>query len=151
MATLRRHLHAEPAVMSSNYELPNTSMSDRVYGQHHTDANVIMSESICTRHYGAVDNNSEHLRQERYQPNEHQFASFSNQPVESDQRSKPDCDGSHHAYADCLSTSASSGSVGNESSGVRTPEPNQHGNFRCPDSGKLCSSDVCDGWCKGDS
>jgi hypothetical protein len=31
---------------------------------------------------------------------------------------------------------------------VPTPKPNQLGNFRCPVSGQLCSSNVCRDWCE---
>lgn len=32
---------------------------------------------------------------------------------------------------------------------VRTPEPNQYGNFRCPISGLACDKFVCKEWCEG--
>ena len=148
--------------MPSNYGISESGVSNRVHGDNHADAYLDMPQSVRTARYGAVDDNDQHLRKKRNQPNEHQFASVSSQSTQSEQCSESDCDGSHHARTDCLCTSAnanstgcictSSGSAsGNRVEGVRTPEPNEHGNFRCPDSGKLCSTNVCQGWCKGDS
>ena len=142
----------------------NLTVPSRVYGQHHSDADIVMPQPLRTARYGAVDDNDQHLRKERNQPNKYQFASVASQSTQSEQCSESDCDGSHHANVECVCTStdanpagcrcsfASGPSIRNDlNNRVRTPEPNEHGNFRCPDSGKLCSSNVCDGWCKGDS
>lgn len=154
-------MRSRPAIMQNYNTNSNLTVPSGVYGQHHADADIDMPQPLRTARYGAVDDNDQHLRQERYQPNEHQFASVTSQSAEPDQCSESDCDGSHHAK--CLCTSANANSTGcictngssagqrNDTNRIPTPKPNEHGNFRCPKSGKLCSSDVCDGWCKGDS
>jgi hypothetical protein len=32
---------------------------------------------------------------------------------------------------------------------IAAPKPNELGNFNCPIDNKLCSANVCNGWCKG--
>ena len=71
--------------MPSNYGISESGVSNRVHGGNHADAYLDMPQSVRTARYGAVDDNDQHLRKKRNQPNEHQFASVASQSTQSEQ------------------------------------------------------------------
>jgi hypothetical protein len=111
------------------------------------------------------------VRQERIEPYKRNVSCFTSESYKSNERGQSDCDGSHHANSnsgctECLCTSANAnntgcictGSASAKYTGSETRdetgklvEPNEFGNIKCPETGRVCHIDECDQFCKGDT
>ena len=56
--------------MSDIKPTTNSSLPDRLYGEHYPDSFIDMPQPILTSRYQPVDDNDKYLREERQQPNE---------------------------------------------------------------------------------
>lgn len=69
--------------MSDIKSTTNSSLPDRLYGEHYSDSFVDMPQSVLTSRYQLMDDNDKHLRKERQQSDKPIFASESSKPDES--------------------------------------------------------------------
>ena len=147
------HLQTQSADMSAKRSDADSGLSGGICGQHHADPDQPMPRSLWAALVARVGNFRQYLRQVGNQSDQ---SSQSRQPAES---SEPhSCvnlparacycpngvcadDPATYRYAVLRPPSGESGRV-------RTPEPNQLGNFRCPISGLACSKYACREWCE---
>ena len=152
--------------MSSKYTNSDLKLRDGLYRLDHPDSDLFLSRPIRKSGMGLVDHYNEYLREKRNESNKCSVSYQSDQSSESDQRSQPDCGGSHHANTDnpnfqhiCPNNPILTCNCGDpndcpelgDDPDNQHVKPNKYGNIVCPDSGKLCSINVCDKGCKGDS
>jgi hypothetical protein len=69
--------------MSNIKSTTNSSLPDRLYGEHYPDSFIDMPKSILTSRYQLVDDNDKYVREERQQSDQPIFSSESSKPDES--------------------------------------------------------------------
>ena len=125
--------------MSNINRISNSLLPDRLYGEHYPDSFLDMPGSIRSTIMGSVDNHDKHMHKEHIKPNQSNIASKSYQP-----NSYSDCSGSHHAKRDHSNAEPVSGrDPGRPICSDGRVTPNDIGNIRCPENGKLCHISVC--------
>jgi hypothetical protein len=115
-------------------------MSDRLYGEHYPDSFLDMPKSIRTTRYRPVDDNDKYVREERKQSHESDIACESSKSNES--KFDHICPNNPILTCNCADPNACA-ELGND------PD-SQHGNKRCPESGRICHESVCPNECLGD-
>ena len=141
--------------MPSNKSTTNSILSDWLYGEHYPDSFLDMPQSIRTTRYGRLDDNDKYVREKRYQSNKCAITCESSESSESDKRSESNdnpnfqhiCPNNPILTCNC-GDPADCPELGSDPD---NQQPNQHGNIICPDSGRICSVNVCPSGCKGDS
>jgi hypothetical protein len=123
--------------MSSKHSTTNTQLPDRLYGEHYPDSFLDVSRPVLTTRYRPVDDNDKHVREECNESNKPNIAS---QPVESN--FEHICPNNPILTCNCADPNACA-ELGND------PD-SQHGNKRCPESGRICHESVCPNKCLGD-
>jgi hypothetical protein len=147
----------EPTNMSGKHSDSNADLPSRVHGGDRAAANEHLPRSIWQP--GVVQRLADyikHLRKVDQQSNEPNVAGQPNQRHVCTRNPHYSClcargvcandDATYrHARGPYLPVNPSTST----STSVRTPKPNEFGNFRCPISGQLCSESVCREWCSG--
>jgi len=160
-----KHLHSSTTNVPSGNSKPDAILSSGVHGKHNPVNDEYMPKSIWQS--GVVRRLADYIRYVREVDDKSDQRVVSSKPGESTQPEQPGftrhvCTRNPHRTCNCdagvcaddaatyryargpfLTTESSQ-----RSAKVRTPEPNKLGNFNCPIDNKLCSSDVCNGWCK---
>lgn len=143
----------EPTNMHRKHTDADAKLSSGVRGLHHPDQNLDVPQSVWSAFVGRLDNFLKCLRQVGHKPDQPNKSGESAQPCERHVcRLNPSytcaCPSGACANDDATYRHARGPFIPTEQR-VRSPEPNALGNFRCPVSGKLCSSFVCRDWCEG--
>jgi hypothetical protein len=157
-----RHLHSEPTNVPSGDAKPDAILSSGVHGKHHSVNDEYVPKSIWQS--GVVRRLADYIRQLREvddQSNQRPLAYQSNQSAQPEQSgfTRHVCTRNPHRTCNCDAGVCADDAATyryargpflatNPSQRVPTPKPNHLGNFSCPIDNKLCSSDVCNGWCK---
>ncbi len=127
--------------------ITNSLLPDRLYGEHYPDSFLDMPGPLRSTNMGSLDNFAEQLRKVSDKSDKPDISG------ESSQSGQPniyrDCSGALHAKCDSASSNAyaitgrsAGGSVSATGNEGRV-SPNQFGNIRCPENGKLCHTSVC--------
>lgn len=146
----------EPTDLSSKHPDADYGVPRRVHGRDHPAANEHVPKSVWQP--GVVKRLADYIKHLR---------KVDQQPDQPDKPGQPDqrhlcrlsagytcacprgvcaCDDATYRYA--RGPYIAVGARRDAKSGVRAPEPNHLGNFRCPISGQLCSQTVCRDWCE---
>jgi hypothetical protein len=150
----------EPTNMPDKHTDSDAVVPGRVHGQHHPVNDEYMPRSIWQP--GVVRVLADYIRQLREvddESNQRPVASQPGKPAQSEQ-SRHVCTRNPHRTCNCPARACADddatyryarGPFLATSAGQRVaaPKPNHLGNFRCPVTGQLCSSDVCREWCEG--
>ena len=162
MATDAGRMQMEPTNLPDKHSDSDAIVSSRVHGKHHPINDEYLPKSVWQS--GVVRSLADYIRQLREvddESNKRPITSQSRQSTQPEQ-SRHVCTRNPHRTCNCdagvcaddsatyryargpfLTTESSQ-----RSTKVRTPEPNELGNFNCPIDNKLCSANVCSGWCK---
>ena len=138
-----KHLRSKSANMSDIKPNANSSMPDRLYGEHYPDSFLDVSKPIWNTSVATLGDYIRHLQEVDNKPNKPCFACESNQPNESDFQHI--CPNNPILTCNCVDPKYCS-----ELGSDPDRQFNEHGWKRCPDSGKICSTTDCPDGCKGD-
>jgi hypothetical protein len=123
--------------MSDKRSTTNSTMPDRLYGEHYPDSFLDVSRSVRESSVATLGDYIRHLQEVDKQPDQSDVAS---QSVESS--FDHICPNNPILTCNCSDPNACA-ELGND------PD-NQHGNKRCPDSGRICNDRDCPNECLGD-
>jgi hypothetical protein len=123
--------------MSDKQPTTNSTMPDRLYGEHYPDAFLDMPRSVRESNVATLGDYIRHLQEVNQQPDQSNVA---NQPVESSFQHI--CPNNPILTCNCTDPRFCA-ELGND------PD-NQHGNKRCPESGRICNERDCPDECLGD-
>ena len=149
----------EPANMSDKHPDANAVVPGGVHGQHHSVNDEYMPKSVWQS--GVVRRLANYIRYVREVDDESNKRPLARQSAQPEQPSQPHvCTRSPHRTCNCdAGVCADDDATYRYARGpfvatspnqrILTPKPNHLGNFRCPVSGQLCSSNVCREWCEG--
>jgi hypothetical protein len=121
--------------MQNNDRNSNTTMPDRLYGEHYPDSFLYVSGSIRDTNVSTLGDYIRHLQEVNKQPDQ---PSVPSQPIESN--FEHICPNNPILTCNCSDPNACA-ELGSD------PD---NGNRVCPDSGKLCHTDTCADKCLGD-
>jgi hypothetical protein len=146
----------EPTNLPDKHTDANAIVPSGVHGGHNAAANELMPKSIWRN--GVVRSLADYIRQLREVDDESNQRPVACQSVESNHV----CTRNPHRTCNC-----SAGVCADDSATYRyargpflavesiqriaAPKPNELGNFNCPIDNRLCSANVCNGWCEGSS
>lgn len=144
--------------MQADKRNPNPKLPSRVHGVDHADKSRNVYGPVWEFIFHTLDDYFGRVRKVDHEPHKSNVA---NQPAEPGQPHK--CERHNERNCNCASGTCADddGGAGDgnpfeqhrqqyrDQQRIHTPEPNQYGNFRCPVSGQLCSSNVCREWCEG--
>jgi len=152
----------EPTNMPDKHSDTNTVVSGGIHGQHHSVNDEYVPKSVWQS--GVVRRLADYIRHVREVDDQSNQRVVSNKPGESTQSQQPGftrhvCARNPHRTCNCDAGVCADDAAtyryargpfltAESSQRVPTPKPNHLGNFSCPIDNKLCSSDVCKGWCK---
>jgi hypothetical protein len=147
----------EPTNLSDKHTDANAIVPSGIHGSHNAAANELMPKSIWRN--GVVRSLADYIRQLREVDDE------SNQRPVTDQPNQPGftrhvCARNPHRTCNCDTGICADDSATyryargpfravESSQRIAAPKPNELGNFNCPIDNKLCSANVCNGWCEG--
>lgn len=152
-----KHMRSGSADMQGNDANTNAVVPAGVHGLNNAAANEYVPRSVWQP--GVVKHLAdyiEHLRKVDQQSNESDVSSQPNKPNQS-----RICERNPHRICNCPRGVCADDdatyrfargpytATGDANGRIRAPKPNEHGNFRCPISGFLCSESVCREWCSG--
>jgi hypothetical protein len=123
--------------MSNKQPTTNSTMPDRLYGEHYPDAFLDLSRSIRESNVATLGDYIRHLQEVDKQSDQ---SNVTSQPVESS--FDHICPNNPILTCNCSDPNACA-ELGND------PD-SQHGNKRCPESGRICHESVCPNECLGD-
>jgi hypothetical protein len=123
--------------MQNNDRNANTTMPDRLYGEHYPDSFLDVSRPIRESNVSTLGDYIRHLQEVNQQPDQPNVAS---QPVESS--FDHICPNNPILTCNCADPNACA-ELGNDPDNI-------DGNKRCPDSGLICNDRVCPNECLGD-
>lgn len=138
----------EPTNMPDKHAKPDAAMPGRVHGADHAAANEHMPRSVWQP--GVVRVLADYIKQLRQVDDESNKRPVACQSSKSAQSGHV-CTRNPHRSCNChAGVCADDDATYRNARGpfVAAPKPNQLGNFRCPISGQLCSSNVCRDWCE---
>jgi hypothetical protein len=133
-------MHTEPAIMQNNDRNANSAMPDRLYGEHYPDSFLDVSRPIRESSVATLGDYIRHLQEVDKQSNESDITCESSKSNES--KFDHICPNNPILTCNCADPNACA-ELGND------PD-SQHGNKRCPDSGRICHESVCPNECLGD-
>jgi hypothetical protein len=140
----------EPSDLPSKHTNTDAQLSGGVHRHHHADQDFHVPEPLWATFVGRLGNLIKHLCKVGHKPDQRAVPSESGEPRHVC-RLNPGytctCASGVCANDDATYRHARGPYLPVEH-GVRAPEPNKYGNFRCPISGQLCSSTVCREWCE---
>jgi len=119
--------------MPSNKPTTNSSMPDRLYGEHYPDSFLDVPQPVRTTRVATLGDYIQQLREVSDKPNQRDESCFACKPSESHQ-----CPNNSILTCNCADDK------------FCAEQPNDNGWFTCPDSGKLCNILTCPDGCKGD-
>jgi hypothetical protein len=123
--------------MSDKQPTTNSTMSDRLYGEHYPDSFLDVSRPVRESNVATLGDYIRHLQEVNKQSDQSSVAS---QPVESN--FEHICPNNPILTCNCTDPKFCA-ELGND------PD-NADGNKRCPDSGRICNDRVCPNECLGD-
>jgi hypothetical protein len=126
--------------MPSKQPTTNSSMSDRLYGEHYPDSFLDMPRSVRESSVATLGDYIRHLQEVGKQPDQSCFAC---EPSKPDQ-SKFDHICPNNPILTCNCTDPK------YCAELGADPDSQHGNKRCPESGRICHESVCPNECLGD-
>ena len=142
----------EPANMSDKHPDANAVVSGGVHGQQHSVNDEYMPKSVWRP--GVVRRLADYIQQLREVDDESNKRPLARQPRQSVE-SRHVCTRNPNRTCNCdAGVCADDAATYRYARGpflstrVAAPKPNHLGNFRCPISGQLCSSNVCRDWCE---
>lgn len=146
----------EPADLPDQHTKPDTVVPSGVHGKHRAAANEHMPRSIWQP--GVVRVLADYIKQLRQVDDESNKRPVACQPSEPAQSGHVctrnpnrtcNCPAGACADDDASYRNARGPFVATDpTQRIAAPKPNQLGNFRCPITGQLCSSNVCRDWCE---
>jgi hypothetical protein len=126
--------------MSNKQSTTNSSMPDRLYGEHYPDSFLDMPRPIRTASVATLGDYIRHLQEVDKQSDQSSVAS---QPIES--CFEHICPNNPILTCNCTDPKFCA-ELGNDPDNTG----NDNGNRVCPDSGKLCHTNTCPNECLGD-
>lgn len=145
-----------PSDMHSYRRNPDAQLPSRVHGVDYANPGGRVPRPVWEFVFRTLGDYVRHVRKVDGQPDEPNVA---NQPAEPGQPHR--CERHNERNCNCTGGTCADddGGAGDGSTfeqrrqqyrdRIRTPEPNQYGNFRCPVSGLACDKYVCREWCEG--
>jgi hypothetical protein len=142
----------EPTNMSDKHPDANAVVSGGVHGQQHSVNDEYMPKSVWRP--GVVRRLADYIQQLREVDDESNKRPLARQPRQSVE-SRHVCARNPNRTCNCAAGVCADDAATYRyargpflSTRVAAPKPNHLGNFRCPISGQLCSSNVCRDWCE---
>jgi hypothetical protein len=131
-----KYLRSEPTNMPDIKPTTNTQLPDRLYGEHYPDSFLDVSRSVRESNVATLGDYIRHLQEVDKQSDQSCVACFSPE-------SKFDHICPNNPILTCNCTDPKfCAELGND--------PDNNGNKRCPDSGRICHKSVCPNECLGD-
>jgi hypothetical protein len=127
-------MYPESAIMQNNDRNSNSTMPDRLYGEHYPDSFLDMPRPVRESNVATLGDYIRHLQEVDKQPDQSNVAS---QSVESS--FEHICPNNPILTCNCTDPK------------FCAEQPDNNGWIKCPDSGKLCSVIDCPDGCKGDN
>ena len=138
----------EPTNLPDQHAKSDAVVPSGVHGKYRAAANEYMPRSVWQS--SVVRVLADYIKQLRQVDDESNKRPVARQPSES-AKSGHVCTRNPHRSCNCpAGVCADDDATYRDARGpfVATPKPNQLGNFRCPITGQLCSSNVCRDWCE---
>ena len=158
-----KHLHAKSTNVPSGNAKPDAILSSGIHGKYRSVNDEYMPKSVWVS--GVVRRLADYIRYVREVDDQPDQRVVSSKPCESTQSEQSSftrhvCTRNPHRTCNCDAGICADDAAtyryargpfltAESSQRIATPKPNKLGNFNCPIDNKLCSSDVCSGWCKG--
>lgn len=151
----------EPIDLPNQHPKSDARVSGGVHGKHRADNDEYMPKSVWQP--SVVRRLADYIKQLRQVDDESNKRVVARQPGQSAQPEQSSHVCPRHPYRTCNCPAGACadddatyryarGPYGavlyDELGRVRTPEPNELGNFRCPINGLVCGTDVCRDWCE---
>lgn len=158
MANNQQHVRPKPANMPSKQPTTNSSLPDRLYGEHYPDSFLDVPRPVRQSSVATLGDYIKHLQEVDRQSNQSNIANQSCKHCfgigydASGQRCE--CVDNPNFQHPCPNNPILTCNCGNPNDCVElgNDPDNNHvdGNKQCPDSGKVCNERTCPGQCKGD-
>ena len=153
MVQNRQHLHTKPANLPNRQRSKNRKLPSRIRRTKKLRPPKRLPRPVWPSDLGTVELSERHMHEVSHQPHQPAVAS---QPHQCPRHHERTCNCAGGTCADDDTGIDSRDGVadnyaGNTEGRLRTPEPNESGNFRCPSNGLVCSSLSCGKWCEGGS